>query len=547
MLLAVHPGSEETTAPRSPARALTGWDATLLIVLTAGIAYSNSFAVPFQFDDAVALTGNPAITGFHLDPRGRRILGDLSFAASYRLFGDRPLGYHVVNVAIHVANALLVFWLVRSLVRSYSMRRAAAGGRDTAIAVVAAVLFAVHPMQTQAVTYIVQRYASLAAGFFLLACCSYVRFRLASSARASFAWYALFLASSLAAFETKESALVLPLAILLLELVFFSATARRRLLFFSPFLLGAAAAAGLALASGLTLGRLDAATRLGTELPRYDYALTQLRVVATYLRLLVVPVGQNLDHDVSVSRSFLEPGVLLAAAAHAALLGGAALALARGRRKDPLWRLVGFGVLWFYVTLLVESSFIPIVDLMFEHRVYLPSVGILVAAAALLAGIPALSSRRAWGATVLALTLALMGLTLARNRVWRSDLALWTDAVSKSPNKARPLNNLGAALFARGDPGGAFALYERAIRADPWYVKAYFNVGEALQSLGQYAEAIPPYERFRRWEPGYPDTYRNLAECYERTGGLEAAAQLRAAYERISRENAGAPLPPSLR
>src|SRR6266545_2878493 len=255
MLLAVHPGSEETTAPRSPARALTGWDATLLIVLTAGIAYSNSFAVPFQFDDAVALTGNPAITGFHLDPRGRRILGDLSFAASYRLFGDRPLGYHVVNVAIHVANALLVFWLVRSLVRSYSMRRAAAGGRDTAIAVVAAVLFAVHPMQTQAVTYIVQRYASLAAGFFLLACCSYVRFRLASSARASFAWYALFLASSLAAFETKESALVLPLAILLLELVFFSATARRRLLFFSPFLLGAAAAAGLALASGLTLTR----------------------------------------------------------------------------------------------------------------------------------------------------------------------------------------------------------------------------------------------------------------------------------------------------
>ena len=519
--------------------------AALLLVLVVAIAYSNSLGVPFHFDDHVMITGEPAITGFHVDPASRRFLGDLSFAVSYRLFGERPLGYHVVNVAIHAANALLVLWLVRLLLRTEAMRRARPAGER--VALLAALVFAAHPLNTQAVTYIVQRYASLAAGFFLLATCSYLAFRLASRARAAAGFYALFLTSAAAALWTKENAFVLPLAVLLVELSFFSAPARKRLLFFSPFLLGAAAAVGVALASGLSLEWLDAATRVDSDMSRSDYALTQLRVVASYLRLLVLPVGQNIDHDVPLSRSVLDPRVLLAASVHAALLAGAAFALAKGSRGNALWRLVGFGISWFYVALLVESSVVPIADVMFEHRAYLPSVGIFVASAALLARVPALSGPRAWAGAALALVVALTALTLARNRVWRSDLTLWTDAASKSPNKPRPFNGVGVALLARGDPAEAVVMFRRAIHADPAYTKAYFNLGEALQKVGACEEAIAAYETFLGQAPEYPETYRNLADCYRETGRPEIASWFGEAYTRIARERAGKPLPPSLR
>jgi len=535
----------DTRARFPPGEATHPRNAGLLLLLVAAIAYSSSLSVPFQFDDGVMITGEPAITGFHVDPASRRLLGDLSFAVSYRLFGERPLGYHVVNVAIHAVNALLVLWLVRLLFRTEALQRARPAGAR--VALLAALVFAAHPLNTQAVTYIVQRYASLSAGFFLLATCSYLGFRLASSARAAAGFYALFLTGAAAALRTKENTFVLPLAVLLVELFFFSAPARKRLLFFSPFLIGAAAAVGVALASGLSLEGLDAATRVGTNMSRSDYALTQLRVVASYLRLLVLPVGQNIDHDVPLSRSVLDPRVLLAACLHAAPLAGAALALAKGSRGNALWRLVGFGISWFYVALLVESSFLPIVDVMFEHRVYLPSVGFSLAAAAALAAVPALSPARRWAVLTVALVVALTALTLARNRVWQSDATLWADAASKSPNKPRPLNNLGVALLTRGDPAEAIVWFRRAIRADPGYAKAYFNLGEALQKRGACAEAIPAYETFLGWAPEYPDTYRNLADCYRETGRPEIASWFGEAYTRIARERAGKPLPPALR
>jgi tetratricopeptide (TPR) repeat protein len=532
--------------PRRARERLAAAAPAALVALAVLACYANSLGVPFQFDDRVVILGEPTITTFHLTPASHRFLGDLSFAISYRLFGDRPTGYHVVNVAIHLANALLVLWLVGSLLRTERLRGALAPGRDRAVALLAALLFAVHPLQTQAVTYIAQRYASLAAGFFLLACGAYVRFRLSATRRAATGWYAGFLLATGAAFWTKENALVLPLAVLILELACFTASAARRVLYLSPFLTGAALSAVALVASGTSLAALDASTRLDTAMPRHEYALTQLRVVARYLQLLVLPVGQNIDHAVTLSRSLLEPRALAGAALHATLLFGAALAFARARRGAPLWRLVGLGVLWFYATLLVESSFIPIADLMYEHRVYLPSFGAFLAVAALLAGVPALSSRRAWTAATLALALPLAALTVARNRVWASELSLWADAAAKSPHKSRSLNNLGGALFQRGDPRGALAWYERALEADPDNLKVYFNAGEALQALGDCTRAIPAYERFLALRPEYPDTYLNLARCYEALGKPEIAASLRAAHDELVRRTGGV-LPPELR
>jgi hypothetical protein len=510
-----------------------------IVALVAAIAYSSSFLVPFQFDDRVVLVGEPAITAFELDPGSLRFVGDLSFAISYRLFGDRPAGYHAVNLAIHVANALLVFWLVRLLLRTEPMRRNQRPDAGARIALLAGLLFVAHPLQTQAVTYVVQRYASLAATFFLLAICGYVRFRLASARRESIRWYALFVASAGAAMWTKENAFVLPVAAALVELLFFSAPVRRRLAFFSPFLLGAAAAIGFALASGVTLDRLDAATRVGTNMPRWTTSSDPGgRELPPPPR---DPIGQNIDHDVSISHSLMEPGVLLAAAIHAALLLAASLAIVRGFRGDAVWRLVGFGISWFYVTLLVESSFIPIVDVMYEHRAYLPSAGFFVACAVLLTRVPFLSEPpRVDGGDGRARDRARPDVR-AQPRVAERPRAVDRRGVEIAEQGA-PLNNVGVALFNRGDALGAIAMYERAIRADPGYTKAYFNIGEALQKVGSCrgdsrlstSSAVTQY----------PDTYRNLAGATSRPGSLTLRAVLRDAYQLV-RRRAGATLPPS--
>jgi len=513
-----------------------------LLVLAAGLlAYANSFSVPFQFDDIVVLVREPAITGFQLDPASRRFLGDLSFALSWSAFGERVAGHHVVNLAIHLANALLVWRLASLLWRTPALARSRLAPRADRIALLAALLFVSHPLQTQAVTYIVQRYASLAALFFLSSVCAYLAFRLAPEGRRARGWYLAFLGSAAAACWTKENALVLPIAVAAVEWLFFEAPLRRRAILLSPFLAAAVAFLLLALVTGLDLARLDALTRLESPLARTDYLLTQFRVVASYLRLLALPVGQNLDHDVAISTSLAEPAVLLSLALHLALLGGAAFAATRRAPHDPAWRLAGFGVIWFYAALLVESSIIPIADVMYEHRVYLPSAGLFLLAATGLTALPSLASPRAWRGATLALVGVLVALTLSRNRVWRDDLSLWSDAAEKSPNKARAVNNLGVAHFVRNDYGLAAALFERALRADPSYSKAWFNLGTARHRLGDCEGAIAPYEAFLAAAPDYPETYANLADCYFRTWRPEKAAAMRAAYQRILASRGGAP------
>jgi tetratricopeptide (TPR) repeat protein len=515
--------------------------APLLIVATGFVAYANSFAVPFQFDDLVVLVKEPTITGFRLDPASWRYLGHLSFALSWRAFGEQVAGHHAVNLAIHLANALLVWRLTRLLWRTPALAASRLAPRADRVALLAALLFVAHPLQTQAVTYIVQRYASLAALFFLSSVCAYLTFRLSPPGWRARGWYVLFLASAVAAPWTKENALVLPIAVAAAEWIFFEAPLRRRAILLSPFLGAAAAGLVLALASGLDPARMDALSRVDSALARSDYLLTQLRVVASYLRLLALPVGQNLDHDVAISTSLLEPAVLLSLALHLALLGGAAYAILGASRRDPAWRLAGFGVIWFYVALLVESSVIPIADVMYEHRVYLPSAGVFLLAATGLGALPQLASARAWRGATLALAGLLAALTFARNGVWRDDLSLWSDAATKSPNKARAINNLGVARFVRGDYAAAASLFERAVRADPSYEKAWFNLGTARHRLGDYEGAIGPYERFRSAAPDYPETYANLADCYFRTWRPERAAAMRAGYEQAKAALGSAP------
>lgn len=517
------------------------------LILAAGLgAYANSFTVPFQFDDLVVLVGEPSITGFHPSPASRRFLGDLSFAVSYRLFGTSTAGYHVVNLAIHLANALLVFLVALRVGRSDAGRGTWLEEHRRAVGCVAALLFVAHPLQTQAVTYIVQRYASLAAGFFLLAVVAYLTFRTTDRERprTAAAWYALFLLASLAAFWTKENGFTLPLVVVTAEFLLFTAPARKRLLYLSPFALGAVALIAALLVVRPSAAQLDAMARVDTVMARSDYLLTQSVVVAKYLGLLLFPAGQSIDHAVPIQTSLLAPRVLSTAMLHLSLIVAALVAGRAGRRRGaPLLTIAALGVLWFYETLLVESSLIPIVDVMYEHRAYLPSAGILLVAAALLVRLPRPQWTRGKAAAAGLVVLLLCALTVLRNRVWRDDLSLWLDAAQKAPGSSRSLNNVGVAYGRRGEREVAADWFRRAMAADPSNSKAWVNLGEMLQETGRCGQAIPLFERFAALHPGYPDVFARLATCYAETGDAASAAAARERAERLEARARGAAVP----
>jgi Flp pilus assembly protein TadD len=490
-------------------------------------AYSNTFDSAFVFDDRPSIVDNHAIRGFAAfaaaEHRSNRIVGYFTFAVNHELGGLDPTGYHVLNLAIHLANAFLVYALVLLAFRSPRLQASALSRFGHGVAFAAAALFVAHPIQTQAVTYVVQRLTSLATTFYLATVVQYAAWRLRPVGGERWrgaARYVAMLATAILAMRTKEISATLPVAVLLYEASFFGPIRARHLLTVAPFF----ATALLIPLSMVTdsqragldvLSRVEDASRVQTAMSRWDYATTQLAVVATYLRLLVLPVGQNLDHEYPLQTSLFAPRVI----ASALLLAG--LAAAAGwlhfrRGLDGAARLVSFGIAWFFVALAVESSVFPIRDVILEHRVYLPSAGLFVAAVSAAGWLahrwaPA-RGQRGMVTVALAVAVALGATTFHRNRVWKDEVSLWSDVVSKSPNNARGHNSLGAALEAAGRRDEAIRSLGTALRIDPTHAEAYYNLGRIYLSADMpHEDAVALFAAALRLRPDWPEAYANMA------------------------------------
>jgi len=352
----------------------------LLLSLLAALIYSNTFSIPFHFDDADNIVQNPQIkdlTNF-FDLSGSRYVGFLSFALNYSVGGLQVFEYHLVNLIIHIANGFLVYSLVLLLFKAES-QHSSLTTHDSPLTTVpwialgAAMLFVAHPIQTQAVTYIVQRFASLVTLFYLLTVFCYLKWRLASSeTRSRYLWYGGALLSTVLAMKTKENSFTLPFMILSVEAIFFRSSTRKRWLALLPFLLTLPI---IPLSHPGAMGEGEAGFAQGTaEISRSDYLFTQFRVIVTYLRLLFLPIGQNLDYDYPIYHSILEPAVLFSFLFLLLIFVVSLFVIFYSRltTQDSQLRLMGFGMVWFFLTLSIESSIIPIKDVIFEHRLYLP-------------------------------------------------------------------------------------------------------------------------------------------------------------------------------
>jgi len=520
----------------------------ILILLIEGIAfvgYQNSFSVPWHFDDWHNILQNPKIRilTFSFGPwielishsykESIRFFAFITFALNYYFGGFEVWGYHLVNLVIHGVTGILVFWFVW-LTFHLPSQRERYGALGLRVAFFSALIFVSHPVQTQAVTYIVQRMSSMAAMFYLFSLICYVKARLSGTIRRIY-WYGGMAGSGLLAIFTKENALMLPLFILLYEVLFFQGlewkVLRKRL----GMILGVLGILGLV---GIILwgGRYWEVIREGylyRDFTMGERVLTQFRVVFYYLTLLIYPHPSrlNLDYDFPVSRSLVDPvTTFFSLLAILFVLGVGAW---RVRRNS----LLSFWIFWYFGNLLIESSVIPL-EMVYEHRIYLPSIGPIVLFVWGLVRVwdgwlRRFSGSRAWNfvfggklagwLVVLPMVLLLSWGTMERNKVWGSRLELWKDCVKKSPNKARPHNNLGVAYKNMDLFSEAIPEFRKALELNPHYIEAYRNLNFAYMKKGSVDEAIQGFQKLLTLNPKDVESRANLGEAYVRKGLLNEA------------------------
>ncbi len=479
-----------------------------LAVATIGaaalLAYAGAFRGPFLYDDQGSVADNPTIRSLASAlrppvggwPVSGRPVFNFSLGLNYAISGEQTWSYHVLSLVIHVAAGLALFGVVRRTLAGCGF----AGMRAAGTAWAAALLWTVHPLQTEAVTYISQRSESLMGLFYLLTLYCFIRSSEWSGNHKG--WAVVAVLSCLLGMATKEVMATAPLMILLYDRVFlarsWSGVCRRRGFHF------ALAATWIVLAALMATGGSRGGTAgFGSAVSWWAYGVTQFRAVAHYLRLCLWP------HPLIFSYGLTLGGPPWEVVWDAGLvLGLAVLSLVAAIRGSRL----GYLGAWFFIVLGPSSSIVPVAtELIAEHRAYLSLAAVTTLVA--LGGewlARRMAARFGWGrslaagAAIAAVALSAVAegaATHRRNHAYDSLLALWADTVAKSPDDAGARNNLGNALAERGRLEEAVGQYREALLLVPGYDDPHFNLGNALVKLGRPSEAIPHYQAALRVRP----------------------------------------------
>jgi tetratricopeptide (TPR) repeat protein len=477
------------------------------------LAYANSFPGAFFFDDEAAILQNTSIRDLTslrhvLWPPvqagiGGRPFANLTFALNYAVSDYQAWSYHLINLVLHAATALLLFGLTRRTLLLPSMRDRF-GAAATAIAGVTALLWGLHPLEANIVDYMSQRTEGMMGTFYLLTLYAFVRST--EDDQNPSGWTALAVVAAALGMATKEGMVTVPAMVLLYDRTFISGT-------FSAALRNHAGRHAGVAATWLLLGGLMAFSKLsergvGFDLGHtwYDYALTECRSIVRYLQLAYWPHPLVFDYGPNYVHGWKE-----------ALPGAGVLVLALGATLYALWRApaVGFVAAWFFVVLSPSSSVVPVVQQpCAENRVYLPLAG----AIALVAVVAYRAIGRRSLPWLLGASLALGVATSVRNPVFASELAVWWDTAAKRPQNARAQNNLGNALLKADRNDEAAPYFAKAIELSPRYADARNNLGVTLLRKGRPQDAITEFEQAIADKDGYSDAYYNLGEAYLQLG-----------------------------
>ncbi len=489
----------------------------LFLVVLTFLAYSNSFNCGFQFDDFDKIIQNPSVRtldsvkdfffggkDYPLHDLEFRPVKFTSLALHFALFGYALWSYHLFNILLHLANTALSYLLISRILKK-------AGHADTSAVFFATAVFALHPVQTNAVDYITNGRTVLTVCFFYLTALYFYIIRRDGNRPA------LCLSMSLVFFLlgllTKETAASLPFVIVIYDHLIDSdagGKARRggRLAAYGCYI---AVLAGFLAWKKTVHGYASVRQTFYSPL---QYFVSELKALLVYLRIVFFPVNLNADHWMRPA-GFTDPWVFIGAI----FIIIAGVIIFRFRKSYPA---VAFFGLWFFVTLAPESTFISLRDIVVEYRLYLPAVGLFPALIIPMGRILKAGWLRSAAAAAILLLFAV--LTFNRNAVWADEYSLWSDVVKKSPSNPRANSNLGRVLMSEGRYSDAIRELKYAISLDPRYEKAYFmhyNLANCYYETGMMNEAVVEYRRVITMQPSFRDAHQKLGEAYFELGRYE--------------------------
>ncbi len=498
-----------------------------LVLLT----YGHTLQGPFVYDDLANIPLNRFVRMESLDldqmydvafhsQTSSRPLAYLSFALNYYVHEYDVAGFHVVNIGIHLVSGLFVGLLALATYRIQLRTRVSSATQRTEKCVLwmslfAGCIFIAHPVQTQAVTYLVQRMTSMAVMFYLAAMLCYIQGRTRSSGR--WRWWLGSALCGILALSSKQIGATLPFAVLLYEWYFFQDLSRPWLKRCSKFLV-AAVVVFLAIGAIYTY-------RNGFTLPGYavrdftvgERLLTQCRVVVFYLSLVIFPspTRLNLLHHFSTSHSLFDPATTFLSLL--LLIGLGALGVWSARR----YRILSFAIAWWFLQLALESTVVPL-EMAYEHRLYLPIVGVALLIPWALWRV---SAGRSWAAVVAVAVIVLLTCgTHVRNRVWSDAVTLWTDVIKKSGNDdPRGYNNRGIAFMEMGKNELALRDHLAALKVAPNEPMQHYSVAKGYVGTGRYEEAVKSYTKAIAIKPDMIDGYAARGRAYYFLGKTDLA------------------------
>ncbi len=495
----------------------------LLISLLGVLFFSNHLNNPFQFDSVAYIVNNANLKNpetllsfeFWKKEFLARGLLRISLALNAYLYGFRPFGYHIFNLAFHILNALLLFFVLEKSLRRFGMEAVGWGSkRIRSVSFFSAVFFLCHPIQTESVIYIMSRSEVIASTFYLA---GFLLFQqLLERSSTSHLQYGLYFLSifliDLVGFTVKQIVATLP-AIMILYYLCSCPDHSPALQFLKKWRW--AISGIIAGVAGFLFYKLltDETFLIGPSRPeemvgRAKYMLSQPSVIVFYyLKMLLFPMNLNIDPDIAVVTSLLSWNFLLPMFCIAFLL--------LCSLKVFKTRFVFFFLCWFFIILSPSSSIVTLHDLAAEHRTYLASPGIFILFAC---GVAEVTCR--WGETrPLNITLifcvfALGIMTMKRNAVWQSELSLWQDTHQKSPHKLRPLINLARAHSLEGNSEKAIQYYQESLVKGPGVFATNYNLGALYLEKGLVTDALRHFQLASRIEPEIPEPFAKLGEIY---------------------------------
>jgi protein O-mannosyl-transferase len=540
--------------------------AIFLIAIVGVLAYVNSFNNSFQFDDGFHIVEGTKIKDIsnvltlnHWKAIGNRPLSFFTLAVDYKLATKNANGvpsvvpFHITNLLFHILSAFMAFLLsLEILSLAVFKKNKVIEDNKVLIALFTALIFVTHPIQTQAVTYIIQRMAVLAGFFYMWAVLLYIRGRKIHLKREaqidwkSLHWYDLVIPNFLKSlnwydfdkpylnyrkiigwkpyifyaaaffagflgFLSKQNAVTFPVAFILVEILFIRNEKQK---VDWKFVSITSAAVGIVIMAVLITNSLP---REFEKISRLNYLYTQFRVLVKYWQLLLLPVNQHLDYFFTVSTTLWGEKEL---ASLAVILLSIGLGVWLFMKK---WFVASFAIFWFYLTLSLESSIIPIRDVIFEHRLYLAVFGFGFAISYLAFYFLNPKNAKYPIIALSVLTSVYVGASINRNMVWKNPYTLWSDSVKKSPERERAWYWLATYYSEVKDRENALKCYDTSIKCNPGFPLAYNGRANLNKESGNLENALKDYDMAIKLDPKYLTAFYNRGITYAALNKLDLA------------------------